>query len=137
MDDITHRQQRFLAYFQGVGLGLIGLAFFAQPLMRFAHPGGLLLSGLMIAAGVAMSYLQFAFRWNGKSVDLFGSGLVIGGLFALCMCAIQAYQVSQANDADCKAIEADMLSATPKISDGPAKFQALMCRPVRGGIVIK
>lgn len=137
MEDITHRHRRFLAYCQGFAIGLAILAFFSQPLMRFAHPGALCLSGLMIAVGVAAIYLQFAVRWGGVAIGILGPGIVVGGFFALGVCAVQAYQVSRINDEACSKIEADMLLVRPKMTDGPARFQAFMCRPTRGSIVIR
>lgn len=137
-DEVTRRQQRLMTHVSGLLAGAFALAYFCQPLMKFAHPGGLSLGGVLIGLGILAFYLSYVvFRWENLGVALMALGLLVGGLFVVGICWVQAYQVSRENDKHCAIIERDMLSQHPGMNDDGARFQALMCRPTGSGIVIE
>ncbi len=68
---------------------------------------------------------------NQRKLHIVGSQALLGfaGTVALMVAFADASTELKANDKRCLAIQRDMLSAHPRISDGPGKFQALGCRP--------
>ena len=122
-------------WFRAAVLAAALLAFCTQPLMRFVDADRFLGGGALLAG----SFCGFAmFISEPKAIMSIGYGVVAAiltlvGAYFLITGATQASAASVANDQRCLVIQRDMLSAKPRLSNGPDLFQALGCRPQGGG----
>ena len=55
--------------------------------------------------------------------------VAVAGVGLLLYAGVDGLEHAHFNERRCRAIERDMVSASPRRSDGPALFQALACRP--------
>lgn len=103
-------------------------AYFAAPILRFVNPVPLATFGLMLGVGAGGSWVAIRSDWGWKwLVPTAVLGLV--GLLLIALFITDAFVASEKNDERCAAIQHDMLSASPRRSDGAALFEALACRP--------
>lgn len=104
------------------------LAFFMAPLLRFYNPGLFATAGGAFIAGAMYIWiswrLDFHKSWSGVSYFIFAATVA-----QLAYLTYDACKASESNDARCRVIQHDMLSANPIRSDGPDLFAALQCRP--------
>ena len=103
--------------------------YFALPILRFLDPSATETFGLMLATGVAGSWLARMLRygrmWEIPMIALTLIGFLgLGGLVIL-----QGVPASDANKTRCMGLQNDMLSVSPRRRDGPQLFQALGCEP--------
>lgn len=103
-------------------------AYFSAPLLAFADAGTIAIAGSSLGMGAAGSWLAVRqgwsrwWQWPYAAVALLGAALL-------------THEISRTttlyghNQKRCASIQGDMLSVTPRRSDGPDLFQALGCRP--------
>jgi hypothetical protein len=117
--------------FWGFGIAIIGIAFFAQPFMRFISPVKLLETGLL--GGLSVVHLHFSFwslkNWVRATNFIIMMVFVLILLFNLISAADIAQSAIEANDRRCSAVQHDMLVSTARRGDDAQLFQALGCRP--------
>lgn len=123
------------AWFRGSVLAAAVIAFCTQPLMRYVDPDWYLAGGTLLGA----SFLGFSVfisddeRWNSVFWGVVGTILALGGSGFLAVGTYRADMAAIANDQRCLEIQRDMLSANPRLPNGPDVFQALGCRPQGNG----
>ncbi|WP_395335087.1 hypothetical protein WBP06_25050 [Novosphingobium sp. BL-8H] len=103
------------------------IAFSIQPILDFIDPGLFLMSSGALALGVIV--LSRIFRGSTSNFDRLLAFVGVLGALSVTYSLIGAMAVAGRNDARCAKIEMDMLSAHPKMTNGPDVFQALKCRP--------
>lgn len=118
--------------------GIVAVAlvagYFAAPLLKYAEPGSLYLTGGLFGVGVGSWWALTGYEsptWQKVIAGL----LILWGAISLLVMLGWAIETSRANDQRCLAIQRDMLSSMPFRSDGPDLFQALGCRPQGEGSV--
>lgn len=104
----------------------------SQAQWRFAAPDEL--AAIATLFGMALVFWYGAFvaaeRRVGAALCMLIAVLSGGyGVYRYGELIVAASAAALANDKRCLAIQRDMLSARPRIADGPDKFQALGCRP--------
>jgi hypothetical protein len=115
--------------FKGGVAGLALVAFCVQPLLPFVEPSWFLFGGLFFGAGVCSAVAAYGAPTASPWSIRFCIGLAIVGLTTLAVVTSNADTRSAANDERCLVVERDMLSASPKITNGADVFQAFRCRP--------
>lgn len=137
-EDISNLMEtRFRRHWWGFGAGLIIIWVFAGPLLRHTYATDMWVIGFCVGGVMFTGYWSAIYfnDWDGKV-------MLVAALLASVLTAYVASPVidraivdSLANDRRCLAIQNDMLSASPKRSDGPDLFQALGCQPRgQGGV---
>ncbi len=116
-----------------VGCSVI-VGFTVSPLLRFADPTRLAISGAILGLCLIATYMiafsDFAEPW--WSILSYGAAAVALVAF---WTLYDAGDAARANDRRCLAVQRDMLSARPRRADSPDLFQALGCRPQGEGSV--
>jgi|GEM_PF-4140606 len=115
----------------GYGIGLLALAWFSAPLIRYADAVALARCG--ICAFLVILTLERSHRARSALVRQVARGAFFG---ATAMTVIFTWQLSSAartmardNDRRCAVIERELLRGTPRRGDLADMFQAFGCRP--------
>jgi hypothetical protein len=116
-----------------VGCSVV-IGFTVSPLLRFADPTWLAVSGAILAIALIANYF-IAFTDFREPWWTLICWITAGSMIQAVVALQHAGSSSRANDRRCLAIQRDMLSARPRRSDDPDLFQALGCRPQGGGSV--
>ncbi|MEP9401065.1 hypothetical protein [Sphingomonas sp. VNH70] len=123
-DDIGQR-------YWGYGIGLLTLAWFSAPLIRYADAVELARCGL--SAFVIVLALERAHRGRTRRVRQLAAGMFLGATVMTVLFAtqifVQARELAWHNDRRCRVMEAEMLRGSPRRGDLPDMFQAFGCRP--------
>ncbi|MDJ0278733.1 hypothetical protein QLH51_18225 [Sphingomonas sp. 2R-10] len=123
-EDISRR-------YWGYGIGLLALAWFSAPLIRYADAVELARCGLC-AFFIALT-LERSHRSDSVLVRQIARGAFVGVAVMTVLSAgqvfVKARQSAWHNDRRCAIIEGEMLRGTPRRNDLPDMFQAFGCRP--------
>ncbi len=135
-DDET-KTNRWLSRWAGVGAGAIVLAFMAGREMQAANPIALATIGLVLMLAIFASHHAETTDSRGEAAIATGIAtlLAIGSGLLIIYVGHETDQTISANTARCRIIQDDMLTATPRRTDGPDLFQALGCQPQGDGTV--
>lgn len=124
----NHNHADSMEWMFKAGVALLALlAFCIQPFLPLVDPGAFLLGGIMLGGGLSTLLLEYARPSSRFWVWGAFTSLVLGATIMIFVIE-RADDLNAANAARCKAIEGDMLSASPKIANGPDVYQALGCR---------
>lgn len=103
--------------------------FFGWPIAKYADPELLSISGLALGVGVAAFWIE-SHTSDPRRWWIWITTIVAAiGLVGVGWCTSNAYEDARANELRCATLQADILSASPERSDGPAVFQAFDCVP--------
>jgi hypothetical protein len=129
-DDAESRRAHFYRQFGGLTIALVGIAYFAQPLVRFMPPAMFALGGCSVSAAAVAAYSFMVHQRKREQWAVLIFGVI--GLIGLGISGEQALRDSQAADRSCREIQYRLLS--PKATElDAARFQAFGCRPRLGG----
>jgi hypothetical protein len=102
------------------------LAYIAQPYVPLLPHWAL---GVGVWTALSLVSLSAGIARENAPVVVAQVILVLIGFLGLSIAIDRAMSIEEANSGRCLAIQLDMLSARPRIVEGPDKFQALGCRP--------
>ncbi len=123
-DDIAER-------YWGYGIGLLALAWFSAPLIRYADAVELARCGL--CAFFIVLTLERSHRAESPLVQQIARGAFFGVVAMTLLSAgqifLSAREMAWHNDRRCAVIEREMLRGTPRRDDLADMFQAFGCRP--------
>lgn len=104
------------------------IAFSLSPLLEYAPVVPLAIAGCTFAVLVGFDWWCTRFGAPERLQQAITIGEVVS-LVALLACLADAALTESANSQRCAAIQQDMLSAHPRLANGPAVFEALACGP--------
>ena len=103
-------------------------AFFAAPILPYAHTGLVASFGLLLGVSSGLAWLAVRSAWS-KWWDRSMVAAVVVSMIGLTWQITSAQDHYQANRLRCATIQRDMLMPNPRRADGPDLFQALDCQP--------
>ncbi len=115
----------------GYGIGLLALAWFSAPLIRYADAVALARCG--VCAFLVILTLERSHRAHSAVVRQVARGAFFGTAAMTVLFAGQLFfaarTMARDNDRRCAVIEGELLRATPRRDDLADMFQAFGCRP--------
>lgn len=115
-------------FFKGVAAAVAVLAFFVQPVLKFANPDHLVGGAAILSMGIFWVFSDLA-RDSMSKATFIGMAAGLLGYLGIAWTMMDASKQSTINDERCATVQADMLAPNPVRGDSADVFQALGCRP--------